>query len=81
MIKEGPLVEFHKDHKSDSTWLKGLTRLSCFNVKTNCVILKIRKNYFRIKMIFFVKKKKLVKKIFVKKIVVKKEFSIRKNFS
>ena len=59
------------------------TRLSCFNVKTNCVILKIRKNYFQLKMFFSVNKKGLGKKFERKKVRIGEKvelFSIRTFF-
>ena len=68
-----------------TVWQKK-TRLSCFIVKTNCFILEFWKIYFRLKMIFFVKKSFSEKKILVKKdcwskrIFDKKKFWLKKNF-
>ena len=53
-----------------------LTRLSCFNVKTNCFILFLKK-YFQLRM-FFVEKSNGYKKILGKKIVGQKESLIKK---
>ena len=55
------------------------TRLGCFNVKTNCFILKNLKKSFSIKNDFFRQKKGFDEdKKFGKKIVGQKEFSIKK---
>ena len=68
-----------KDGVYPDTLILVLTRLSCFNVKTNYFILKIWKNYFGLKMIFC-QKKGFGEKKNVQKIVGKKEFSIKKKF-
>ena len=57
---------------------KNETRLSCFDVKTNCFILKILKKYFQLKMFFVKKKVMVIRKFWAKKIVGQKESLIKK---